>query len=196
MTTLSPDAIAQLFTEARTHHVWSTRQVDDAVLRQVYELTKWGPTSANTSPMRVVFVKSAAAKEKLKPALMPLNVEKTMTAPATAIIAVDTTFWEHLPKLFPGRDMKTSIGGMPAEMRDRMGLQSATLEAGYFILAARALGLDCGPMGGFDAAKVDAAFFADSTWRSTLLVNIGYGDASKLRPRLPRLDFAEAARIE
>ncbi len=196
MKTLAPESLAQLFTEARTFAAWTDRPVDDAILQQVYDLTRWGPTAMNTSPLRVVFVKSAAAKEKLRPALAPMNVDKVMQAPVTAILAVDATFWEQMPKLFPGRDVKSQLGQLPAERRDRMGLQSATLEAGYFILAARALGLDCGPMGGFDPAQVDFAFFADGAWRSTLLVNLGYGDRSKLMPRLPRLEFAEAARVE
>ena len=196
MKTLDDDALALLFTDARTFGAWTERPIDDGLLQRVYELARWGPTSANTSPMRVVFVRSAAAKERLKPALMPMNVEKTMSAPATAILAVDATYWEQMPRLSPERDWKTTLSQMPPDLRDRMGLQSATLEAGYFVLAARALGLDCGPMGGFDPAKVDAAFFADGAWRSTLLVNLGHGDRTKLRPRAPRLDFADAARIE
>ena len=196
MNTLDSESLALLFTDARTFGAWTDRPVDDALLQRIYDLTRWGPTSANASPMRVVFVRSAAAKERLRPALAATNVEKTMSAPATAIVAADATYWEQLPRLFPGRDLKTQFGQMPGELRDRIGLQSATLEAGYLILAARALGLDCGPMGGFDPAKVDAAFFADGAWRSTLLVNLGYGDRTKLRPRLPRLDFADAARIE
>jgi 3-hydroxypropanoate dehydrogenase len=194
--TLDPAALDVLFHEARTFPAFEDRPIDEAVLRKIYELARMGPTATNSSPMRVVYVVSAAAKEKLKPALAPMNVDKAMKAPATAIIAVDAKFWEQMPKLFPGRDLDKKLAQLPPEKRDQMGLQSATLEAGYFILAARALGLDCGPMGGFDAAVVNGAFFPDGAWRATLLVNLGYGDKTKLMPRLPRLDFTEAARIE
>jgi 3-hydroxypropanoate dehydrogenase len=196
--TLAPDdAIAILFTDARTHAAWLDRPVDDATLRRVYDLSKLGPTGANTQPLRAVFVKSAAAKARLKPALAPLNVDKTMAAPVTVIVAFDTAFFEKMPKLFPARpELRDAIAARPADVRDRQAYQSATLQAGYLILAARTLGLDCGPMGGFDTAKVDAEFFPDGKWRSTLLVNLGYGDATKLHPRLPRLEFVEACRIE
>jgi 3-hydroxypropanoate dehydrogenase len=191
------EELALLFTDARTHMAWLDRPVDDALLRRIYDLAKMGPTGANSQPMRVLFAKSAAAKEKLRPALAPGNVDKTMAAPATAIIAFDTHFYEHMPRLFPMRpQMRDEVAARPPEVRERQAFQSATLQAGYLILAARALGLDCGPMGGFDPAKVDAAFFADQTWRTTLLVNLGYGDRAKLFPRLPRLDFEEACRIE
>jgi 3-hydroxypropanoate dehydrogenase len=185
-----------LFTEARTHSAWLDRPVDDATLRSMYELARMGPTGGNSQPLRVVFVKSEAAKERLRPALYPLNVDKTMAAPATAIIAYDTVFWEQMPRLFPSRpDMKDKLASQPPEVRERQADQSATLQAGYLILAARALGLDCGPMGGFNRAKVDASFFSDGKWKSTLLVNLGYGDSAKLHPRNPRLDFDDACRI-
>ncbi len=191
------EELALLFTEARTHAAWQARPVPESLLRRVYELTRMGPTSANTQPLRVVFVESAAAKEKLKPALFPLNVDKTMTAPVTAIIALDTQFHEKLPKLFPARpEMREKMAARPAEQRLAMGTQSATLQAGYLILAARALGLDVGPMGGFDATKVDTAFFPDGAWKTLVLINLGYADATKVHPRLPRLDFEEACRIE
>jgi 3-hydroxypropanoate dehydrogenase len=191
------EELALLFTAARTHHVWQDQEVDDALLKRLYDLTRMGPTSANTQPLRVVFVKSAAAKEKLLPALAPLNVEKTRTAPVTAIIAFDTQFFEKIPKLFPARpEMRDQQAARPVEAREKMATQSATLQAGYLIMAARALGLDVGPMGGFDAAKVDAAFFADGKWKTTLLINLGHGDTSKLHPRNPRLEFEEACRIE
>lgn len=197
MPNASDEAIALLFIEARTHSAWLDRPVDDALLRRLYDLVRMGPTGGNPHPMRVVFVKSPAAKERLRPALAPGNVDKTMAAPVTAIIAFDTAFYEQLPKLFPGRPgMRDAVAGRPAEVRNRQGEQSATLAAGYLILAARALGLDCGPMGGFNAAAVDAAFFPDSRWRSLLLINLGYGDAGQLHPRNPRLEFDEACRIE
>lgn len=196
MPALEDAVLRQLFLDARTHMAWQDRPVSDELLHQIYELAHLGPTGGNSNPFRVVFVKSIAAKEKLKPALNPGNVDKTMNAPATAIVAHDLSFFEHMPRLFPMRDMKTALGSLPAEKRERMAFMNGTLTGAYLIIAARALGLDCGPMGGFDNAKVDEAFFAGSTWRSNFLVNIGYGEASKLHPRLPRLDFAEAARIE
>jgi 3-hydroxypropanoate dehydrogenase len=155
------------------------------------------PTSANTQPARFVFVKSADAKNKLRPALSPGNVDKTMSAPATAIVAYDLEFYEKIPKLFPARpEMKTMFANMTASARDFFLVQNGSLQAAYLILAARALGLDCGPMGGFDRAKVDEAFFAATPWKSILLINLGYGDHGKVFPRNPRLDFDEACRIE
>jgi 3-hydroxypropanoate dehydrogenase len=155
-----------------------------------------GPTGGNSHPMRVLFVKTAEAKAKLLPGVAPMNVEKARTAPVTAILAYDTAFYENMPRLFPARpEMREVFAGMPAEMRDGIGQLNATLAAGYFIIAARALGLDAGPMGGFERNVVDAAFFADSTWRSFLLVNLGHGDTTKLYPRNPRLAFDEACRI-
>jgi 3-hydroxypropanoate dehydrogenase len=185
-----------LFLDARTYQSWSDRPVDDETLQRVYELTRMAPTSANFEPLRVVYVKSSSAKEKLRPALNPGNVDKTMQAPATAILAWDSAFQDFLPKLFPGRDMKAFVESLPSVERDNAASMNATLQAGYFILAARALGLDAGPMGGFDKKKVDAAFFPDGRWRSFLLVNLGHGDPSRLFPRLPRLSFEEAGRIE
>ena len=196
MPTAHADDLKLLFTEARTHMAWQDKPVEDALLKQIYELAKMGPTSANSQPLRVVYVKSHEAKEKLRPALAPMNVDKSMSAPATAIIAFDAEFYEKMPKLFPGRDMKSHLAQMPQDKRERMLLQNSSLQGAYFILAARALGLDCGPMGGFDNAKLDAAFFPDGKWKSNFLINLGYGNASKLFPRNPRLDFAEACRIE
>jgi 3-hydroxypropanoate dehydrogenase len=185
-----------LFTEARTHHAWLEKPVDDALLQRIYDLAKMGPTSANAQPLRVVFVKSKEAKEKLRPALAPLNVDKTMSAPVTAIVAYDDEFYEQMPKLFPSRDMKTPLASMPADKRARFLVQNSSLQGAYLIIAARALGLDCGPMGGFDNAKVDEAFFPEGKWKSNFLVNLGHGAPEKLFPRLPRLSFEEACRIE
>ena len=191
------EEVALIFSEARTHGAWLDQTVDEALLRRLYDLTRMGPTSANSQPLRVVFVSSAAGKEKLRAALAPMNVEKAMAAPVTAIIAFDSAFHLQMPKLFPARpEMKDRLAALPEEDRTRMALLSSTLQAGYLILAARALGLDCGPMAGFDASKVNELFFPDGAWQATLLINLGYGDSSKLFPRLPRLDFEEACRIE
>lgn len=197
MTTSREEELQLLFTEARTHGAWLDRPVAEDLLERLYALVRMGPTGGNALPMRVVFVRSHEAKERLRPTLMPGNVDKTMSAPVTAIIAFDTRYYDKLPQLFPARpETRDRIAGMPEADRDRMGTTSALLQAGYLILAARALGLDCGPMGGFDPAKVDATFFSDGAWRSLLLVNLGYGDRDKLFPRLPRLSFEEACRIE
>lgn len=188
--------IHQLFLDARTHQGWQDRPVEDAQLRRIYEIARMAPTGANSQPGRIVFVKSPEAKEKLRPCLDPGNVDKTMAAPATAIVAYDAQFYEQMHKLFPARpQMKEVLAGIPEGPRDAMALLNGTLQAAYVILAARALGLDCGPMGGFNRAKVDDAFFADLPWRSIVLINIGYGDPAKLHPRNPRLDFEEACRI-
>lgn len=186
-----------LFLDARTHRHWLDRPVDDGMLRRLYELARWPPTSANCEPLRVVFVKSRAAKERLRPALSVGNVEQTMSAPVTAIVAYDTRFFEQMPRLVPHRpDMGERMAAQPEAARERTAFQNGSLQGGYLILAARALGLDCGPMGGFDREKVDEAFFPDGRWRSNFLVNLGYGDPSALRPRAPRLEFEEACRIE
>jgi 3-hydroxypropanoate dehydrogenase len=192
---LSSEAMDTLFREARTHNVWLPQPVSDQVLRQIYDLMKWGPTSANSSPARIVFLRTKEAKERLRPALMPLNVDKTLQAPVTAILAYDLKFFEHLPKLFPMKpDMKNMFSGS-AELAQITAFRNGTLQGGYFILAARALGLDCGPMSGFDNAKVDAEFFPSSSVKSNFLCNLGYGDHSKLFPRSPRLDFEEACQL-
>jgi 3-hydroxypropanoate dehydrogenase len=194
--TTQNDTLRTLFHDARTFHHWQDRPVSDEVLVQLYEAIRFGPTALNSTPIRLVFVKSAAAKEKLKPALNPGNVDKTMNAPVTVIAAYDTSFHEHLPQLFPGRDMKPKFDADGLEAREKLASYNAALETGYLIAAARALGLDAGPMGGFDKAKVDEAFLAGTTWKSALLINLGYGDRTKLHPRLPRLEFKQAARIE
>jgi 3-hydroxypropanoate dehydrogenase len=152
------------------------------------------PTSANGSPARFVFLTTPEAKRRLRPALAPLNVEKTMAAPVTAIIAWDTEFYDHLPKLFPHADMRSYFVGNPA-LIEETGFRNGSLQGGYFILAARAVGLDCGPMSGFDAEKVNAEFFPDGKWKVNFLCNLGYGDKSKLYPRNPRLSFEEACRV-
>jgi 3-hydroxypropanoate dehydrogenase len=186
----------QLFLEARTFNRWMSTPVDEAQLRELYALARLAPTSANSQPMRLVFVRSPEAKARLRPALAPQNVEKTMTAPVTAIVAHDLEFYEHLPKLLPHVDARSWFAHRPAEQNERAAFQGSSMQGAYLIMAARALGLDAGPIGGFDAAKVDAAFFPDSTWRANFLVNLGYGDRTDLFPRNPRLDFGEACRIE
>jgi 3-hydroxypropanoate dehydrogenase len=196
MTTSLPDAaLDQLFRQARTYNAWLDRPVEDSLLHQLYDLVKFGPTSANTSPMRLVFVKSPEAKAKLSPFLSESNRAKTMEAPVTAIVAADHEFYEHLPKLFPHADARSWFVGSQA-LIDETAFRNGTLQGAYVILAARALGLDTGPMSGFDNAGVDTAFFAGTAVKSNFLINLGYGDASRnLFPRSPRLDFDEAARI-
>jgi 3-hydroxypropanoate dehydrogenase len=194
MTTLDTAALDVLFRDARTHNGWQERPVGADLLRAVWDLAKMGPTSANCSPARVVFVVSAAAKEKLKACLAPGNVDKTMAAPATAIIGHDLSFYDRLPVLFPHTDARAWFVGNQA-LIDSTAFRNGTLQGAYLILAARALGLDCGPMSGFDNAKVDAAFFAGTTVRSNFLCNLGYGDPAKLHPRAPRLGFDEACSI-
>ena len=192
--TLGAAALDQLFFAARTHNAWLPRDVPDALLMQIVDLMKWAPTSANTSPARIVFVKSAEAKARLKPLLMDGNVEKTMAAPVTAIIGHDLAFYDHLPRLFPHADAKSWFTGNKA-FADASAFRNGTLQGGYFILAARALGLDCGPMSGFDNAGVDAAFFAGTEVKSNFLCNLGYGDPKGLYPRSPRFDAAEIAKV-
>ena len=192
---LSDDSLDLIFRAARTHNVWLDKPVDDGLLRRVYDLAKMGPTSANMCPMRVVFVKSKEAKEKLKPALDAGNVDKTMKAPVTAIIGMDVRFYEKLPQLFPHADAKAWFKDLPPEVLEYIALRNGSLQGAYFIVAARALGLDCGPMSGFANAKVDAAFFAGTTIKSNFLCNLGYGDVTKLYPRSPRLTFDEACKV-
>ncbi|WP_442682469.1 malonic semialdehyde reductase [Stenotrophomonas sp. JC08] len=188
-------ALDQLFRTARTQNAFQDRPVEDSQLRALYDLLKWGPTSANNSPARFVFVKSADAKQKLAPALSEGNLAKTMAAPVTVIVGFDQDFHEKLPYLFPHTDAKAWFDG-PREGRHEAAFRNGTLQGAYLILAARALGLDAGPMSGFDNAKVDAAFFAGTAIKSNFLVNLGYGDPAGVFPRLPRLSFDEAARIE
>ncbi|MBK1680511.1 malonic semialdehyde reductase [Rhodocyclus tenuis] len=189
-------ALSAIFLDARTHARWTSRPVADATLQRAYELARMAPTAANCQPLRIVFVRSAEAKARLLPALAPANVDKTMNAPVTAILAWDTRFYELLPKLFPHTDARAWYAGDDkAALAHETAFRSACLQAAYFILAARALGLDCGPMSGFDNATVDREFFADGRFRSNFLCNLGYGDAAALHPRSPRLDFAEACAI-
>ena len=191
---ISAEVLDQLFREARTHTAWLPKTVPTELLQQVYDLAKMGPTSANTTPARFVFITTPEAKERLRPALAPLNVEKTMSAPVTAIIAYDTEFYEHLPRLFPHTDARSWFKGNAA-LIEETGFRNGTLQGAYFILAARALGLDCGPMSGFDQQKLNAEFFPDGKWKSNFLCNLGYGDKGKLFPRGPRLTFDEACRV-
>ena len=185
----------QLFDNARTHNAFAPEPIPPATLQKLYDLVKWGPTSANCSPARFIFVTTPEAKARLLPGMAPANFEKTKQAPVTVIIGMDMAFYEQLPKLFPHADAKAWFVGKQA-MIDATALRNSSLQGGYFILAARALGLDCGPMSGFDAAKVDAAFWAGTTVKTNFIVNLGHGDASKLFGRSPRLAFDEACRIE
>ena len=191
---IAPEALDALFREARTHNKWRDEPVTDETLRGLYDLLKMGPTSANSSPGRFVFLRSQAGKLRLKPALSALNVEKTMLAPVTVIVADDPRFYDHLPKLFPHVDARSWFAGNSA-LANTTAVRNGTLQGGYLILAARALGLDCGPMSGFDNDVVDREFFTHSGWKSNFLVNLGYGDPSELFPRSPRLAFDEACQI-
>ncbi|HXM83948.1 MAG TPA: malonic semialdehyde reductase [Burkholderiales bacterium] len=182
--------------KARTHNVFTDKPVSDDTLRQVHELMKWGPTSANSQPARFVFVRSGEAKERLRPALSDTNRDKTMKAPVTAIVAYDTRFYEFLPRMFHNPDAINWFRGEDKKaLAEITAFRNGTLQGAYFIIAARALGLDCGPMSGFDNAKVDAAFFPDGRWKSNFLINLGYGDPAKLFPRNPRLGFEEQCRV-
>jgi 3-hydroxypropanoate dehydrogenase len=188
------DALNQLFREARTHSAWLPKRVSVEALREAYNLARFGPTSANSTPARFVFLESEAAKARLLPALAPLNVEKTKAAPVTVIVAWDTEFYEKLPKLFPHADMRSVFAGSQP-LAEETAFRNSSIQGGYFILAARAVGLDCGPMSGFDKEKVNAEFFPDGKWKANFLCNLGYGDHSKLFPRNPRLEFEEACRV-
>ncbi len=187
-------ALAQLFTEARTHNGFLTTPVSDELLKKAVDLAKWGPTSANQSPLRIVFLKSEAAKAKLGPFLSEGNRAKTLAAPVVAIAAFDEKFYEHLPFLFPHADAKAWFAGNEA-FANRAAFQNGTLQVAYLILALRAVGLDTGPMTGFDSGKVDAEFFPGTTFKSNVIINIGHGDASKLFPRSPRFAFDQIAKI-
>jgi 3-hydroxypropanoate dehydrogenase len=206
---LNDEGLDLLFREARTYAAWLDKPVSDDLLRRVYELMKWGPTSANGNPARIVFLRTARAKERLRPALSPGNVLKTMTAPVTAIVAYDLCFYEKLPKLFPHNPaMRDAFANAP-QLVETTAKRNSSLQGAYLMIAARALGLDCGPLSGFDNAKVDEEFFAagkeregydqeffpEGNVRSNFICNLGYGDRSKLQPRSPRLKFEEACTL-
>jgi 3-hydroxypropanoate dehydrogenase len=191
---LEPDALDALFRTARTQNKWLDRPVPDALLREIYDLAKMAPTSANCSPARFVFVRTPEGKEKLRPALSSGNLDKTMKAPVTVIVAEDALFYDHLPKLFPHADARSWFASS-AEMASETAFRNSSLQGAYLILAARALGLDAGPMSGFKRDIVDAAFFAGASHRSNFLVNLGYGDPSGVLARLPRLVFEEACTL-
>ncbi|GAB3628867.1 malonic semialdehyde reductase [Pandoraea terrae] len=205
---LSEDGMDLLFREARTHNEWLPKPVSDDTLRELYALMKWGPTSANCSPARILFLRTPEAKQRLLPALAPGNVDKTMSAPVTAIIGYDGKFYDKLPMLFPHADARSWFANTP-ELAEVTARRNSSLQGAYFMIAARALGLDCGPMSGFDQAKVDHEFFPadaqtgkfdqeyfpDSHIKSNFLCNLGYGDPAKLFPRSPRLEFDEACKL-
>jgi 3-hydroxypropanoate dehydrogenase len=194
---MPPSVLDALFRDARSHNGWLPVPVADETLLRLYEIVKWGPTSANCSPMRLVFVRTKAGRALLQPWLAPGNVDKTMTAPVTAVIGYDTAFHHTLPRLFPHRPALQNefSGPQNAAHAELTALRNGTLQAGYFIIAARALGLDCGPMSGFDATGVDAAFWGGTTVRTNFLCNLGHGDASQLFARHPKLSFAEVCRF-
>jgi 3-hydroxypropanoate dehydrogenase len=209
MGNLDDAALDQLFRNARSHNAWLDKPVGDDTLRELYDVMKWAPTSANTSPARFVFLRTQASKERLKPALAPGNVEKTMTAPVTVIVAYDLLFYRQLPKLFPHNPAMQQLFATNPQLVETTARRNSSLEGAYLILAARAVGLDCGPMSGFDNAKVDEIFFnagrecegcdqeffPEGHVRSNFLVNLGHGDPSKLHPRSPRLEFSEACTL-
>lgn len=188
---LSEADLDLIFREARTHNGWTQRPLSPELIRRLYSLVKWGPTAANTTPGRFVFIKSPDAKARLRPHLSLGNVDKTMAAPCCVIVAYDLQFYELLPKLFPSRDLRSMYVNSSALIEDT-AKRNSTLQGAYLILAARALGLDCGPMSGFNATTLDAEFFPDGRWKSNFLTTIGYGSEENLFPRHPRLEFAEA----
>ena len=191
---LDHDVLRQLFLDARTHSAWLDRSVPDELLRELHDLLRMGPTSSNSCPGRFVFVRSAEAKARLKPALSPGNVDKTMAAPVTVIVAEDLAFHEHLPHLFPHADARSWFAGNQ-QLIEETAFRNSSLQGAYLILAARALGLDCGPMSGFDQAKVDAEFFPDGRIKSNFLCSLGYGDPSTLPPQDERMPFDEVCKI-
>jgi 3-hydroxypropanoate dehydrogenase len=192
---IDAQCLDQLFFDARTHNEWQDRPVSDELLRELFDVLRWAPTSANCSPARIVFVKSPEAKAKLLPALIEGNVEKTRTAPVTAIIGHDLEFHEHLPKLFPHTDARSwFVGNQP--LIEATAFRNGTLQGAYLIMAARALGLDCGPMSGFDPDQVNETFFAGTSTRVNFLCNLGYGRPEALFPRSPRFEFEDVCRVE
>lgn len=190
-------ALEVIFTEARTYYAWQDKPVPESLLRQAYDIAKMGATSANCSPMRVLFVQSQDAKQRLKGCLIESNVEKTMAAPVTAILATDYQFYEHLPTLFPHADAKSWFVGNQ-ELIEETAFRNSTLQAAYFMLAARAVGLDCGPMSGFDQAALNAEFFSDTSFKSNFLCNLGYANKSAEAnqfPRSPRFEFDDVCKV-
>lgn len=192
---LSNNALSALFLDARSHNGWLDKPVSDEQLRQLYQLCKMGPTSANCSPARLVFIRTEEGRERLKPCLSSGNLEKTMSAPVTAIVAYDRAFYEQLPTLFPHADARAWFTSSPSFAEETV-LRNSSMQAAYLIMAARSVGLDAGPMSGFDRAKLDQAFFTGTSWTANLLINLGYGRADKLFARLPRLSFDEACRLQ
>jgi 3-hydroxypropanoate dehydrogenase len=192
---LGDEALDVIFREARTHNAWKDEPVSDETLKQLYDLMKWGPTSANMSPARIIFVKSKEAKEKLAPALTEGNLKKTMEAPVTAIIGYDVKFYERLPELFPHAPEAKTWFNWSDEWAEMNAFRNGSLQGAYFMIAARSLGLDCGPMSGFDLNKVDELFFAGTNVKSNFLCNLGHGDPAGLFARSPRLPFDDACSI-
>ncbi len=208
MNTIGDEAINVLFREARSYSAWLDKPVAENTIRQIYEVLKWGPTSANSSPTRFIFLGSTKAKERLRPALSPGNVAKTLTAPVTVIVAYDLKFYEKLPSLFPHNPAMREVFAKNPQLIETTARRNSSLQGAYMMLAARALGLDCGPMSGFDNAKVDEEFFSagkcedyeqeffpEGHVKSNFLCNLGYGDRSTLYPRSPRLEFSEACSL-
>lgn len=191
---LDQHALDVLFNDARTHNAWLDKKVDESLLRKVYDLTKMAPTSANCQPLRVVFVSSEAGKKKMEPILAEGNRAKVLQAPVTAILGMDMKFYDELPRLFPHTDARSWFVGND-ELIKTTAFRNSSLQGAYFMLAARACGLDCGPMSGFDNAKMDEAFFAGTSIKSNFICSLGYGDASKLHPRSPRPTFDEFCSI-
>lgn len=194
MAKIDQAALDTIFLKARTHNVWTDKDVPDSLLKELHDTLKFGPTSANCCPARFVFVKSKEAKERLKPHLDKGNQEKTMQAPVTVLIANDLKFYEKLPKLFPHTDAKSWFEGNEAKIKDT-AFRNGTLQGAYLIIAARALGLDCGPMSGFDAAGLKKEFFAGTSYEPNFICSLGYGDISKVHPRSPRFEFSETSTI-
>lgn len=191
---LSQNVLDLLYYNARTFHAWDEREIEVETLHRLYDLLKWAPTCVNGAPARFVFVKSSEQKEKLIPTLLPKNVEKTRLAPVTVIIAEDLNWYEHLPKLMPHADYYSHYANNEV-LSDKTSFRNSSLQGGYMIMAARSLGLDCGPMSGFDNEMLDKIFFQGTSWRSNFLCNLGYGKRGTMHPRLPRLTFEEACRI-
>ena len=195
MRRVDKEFIRAIFLDARTHKHFSDEPVSDELLAEIYDAAKFGPTASNSCPMRIVFVRSAEAKKRLIPALMPGNVDKTLAAPATAIFAYDLEFYEKLPTLAPHLAYPSPFASLPENRLERIAFRNGTLQAAYFLIAARAFGLDCGPMSGFKNNLVDAEFFANSTWRSNFLMNLGYGTGAGIHDRAARPEMNEACRF-